>query len=443
VPTPFAYSGNTSTGIASAIETGVRSGELAPGDQLPAVRTLAVQLSVSPGTVAAAYRMLRQRGVVETGGRRGTQVRAAPALTTARLNLRLPVPAGARDLSTGSPDGRLLPDFGPHLRRLAPKPVLYSAGVSPIEPLEKMARERLAADGIDPPGLAVTSGALDGIERVLAVHLRPGDHVAVEDPCWANLLDLLASMGLTAEPVRVDDDGPVPDSVAAAIARGARALVVTTRGQNPVGGSTSAARAKVLRALLAEYPAMVVIDDDHLGDLASTEFHPVAGSTVHWALTQSASKAYGPDLRCAVLTGDEQTISRVNGRHGMAARWVSTLLQSLLVSLWSDPEVETLVKHARQSYDERRDTLIETLADRGVGAHGKSGLNVWIPVPDETSVSARLLDAGWVVAPGRMYRIASEPAIRITISSLELAELAGLSEAVAAALYPQARSYAV
>ncbi|WP_313885940.1 GntR family transcriptional regulator [Fodinicola feengrottensis] len=102
MPTPFAFSGSTSTGIASAIEAGVRSGELAPGDQLPAVRTLAVHLTVSPGTVAAAYRMLRQRGVVETGGRRGTQVRAAPTVT-ARLNLRLPVrsapatcPAAAR-----------------------------------------------------------------------------------------------------------------------------------------------------------------------------------------------------------------------------------------------------------------------------------------------------------------------------------------------------------
>lgn len=443
MPTLFVYSGSTSTGIATAIEAGVRSGALAPGDQLPAVRTLAIELGVSPGTVAAAYRMLRQRGVVETGGRRGTQVRAAPAMTTARLNLRLPVPAGARDVSTGSPDPALLPDLGPHLRRLSPTPVLYSAGVSPIESLEKLARGRLAVHGIDPPGLAVTSGALDGIERVLSVHLRPGDRVAVEDPCWANLLDLLASMGLNAEPVRVDDDGPLPDSVEAAIARGARALVVTTRAQNPVGGSTSAERATVLRALLADHPAVVVIDDDHIGDLASTEFHPVAGTTMHWALTQSASKAYGPDLRCAVMTGDEQTISRVEGRHGLAARWVSTLLQSLLVSLWSDPDVETLVQHARLSYDERRNSLVETLADRGVGARGKSGLNVWIPVPDETSVCARLLDAGWVVAPGRMYRIASEPAIRITISSLAPADLGGLADAVAAALNPRARSYAV
>ncbi len=63
---------------------------------------------MNANTVAAAYRLLRDRGAVETAGRRGTRVRHRPA-TTPRSLLGLDVPAGARDLSTGNPDPALLP----------------------------------------------------------------------------------------------------------------------------------------------------------------------------------------------------------------------------------------------------------------------------------------------------------------------------------------------
>src|SRR6185437_14184850 len=95
-------------------------------------------------------------------------------------------------------------------------PVLY--GDPALSPeLAEYARTSLTADGVPAGHIAVTAGALDGIERVLAAHLRPGDRVAVEDPGWANLLDLLAALGVSAEPVRVDDDGPLTADVARAL----------------------------------------------------------------------------------------------------------------------------------------------------------------------------------------------------------------------------------
>ncbi|WP_369689116.1 aminotransferase class I/II-fold pyridoxal phosphate-dependent enzyme, partial [Mycobacterium avium] len=104
--------------------------------------------------------------------------------------------------------------------------VLYGEpAISPA--LGQYARAALSADGVPADHLALTSGALDGIERALTAHLRPGDRVAVEDPGWANLLDLLAALGFSADPVRVDDDGPLPEDLARALGRGARALVLT------------------------------------------------------------------------------------------------------------------------------------------------------------------------------------------------------------------------
>ena len=62
------------TQIAEQIKRLIISGELQPGQQLPTVRQLAVDLSVNPNTVARAYVMLDQEGVISTQQGRGTFV---------------------------------------------------------------------------------------------------------------------------------------------------------------------------------------------------------------------------------------------------------------------------------------------------------------------------------------------------------------------------------
>jgi DNA-binding transcriptional MocR family regulator len=431
----YSIAGTTSNAIARSIESGVRSGDLATGEALPPVRALAGQLEVSPGTVADAYRTLRQRGIVATDGRRGTRVRGVPSVGR-RSEARLPVPTGAVDVSAGNPDPRLLPSFGPHLRTLAPRPVVYGM-VGIVPELADLARRRFATDGVPAEAITVTSGCLDAVERILTVHLSPGDTVAVEDPGWSSLLDLLAAMNLRPVPVSVDDDGPDPRAVESAIRQGARALVVTCRAQNPLGASVGKQRAGELRTVLSRHPDTLVVEDDYAAELAAEPLHPLAGASDRWAFVRSTSKPFGPDLRCALVAGDEETIGRVEGRQWLTARWVSTVLQSLVVALWRDRKVDAAVARAGRRYDERRSVLLAALAARGVRAHGRSGLNCWIPVEDETSACARLLEAGWVVAPGRMYRQASPPGIRITSSTLEQRrQVDSLADAVAAALAP-------
>ncbi|GAA3741636.1 aminotransferase class I/II-fold pyridoxal phosphate-dependent enzyme [Micromonospora maritima] len=420
------------------MESGIRAGALAPGDALPAVRTLAGELGVSPATVAKAYQELRQRGLVATAGRHGTRVRPRPPVATRRSALAPPPRPGTRNLSAGHPDPRLLPPLGPHLAALAAEvgPPSGYASAAVLPELAAVARDRFSVDGVPAAELTVTGGALDGIERLLAAHLRPGDAVAVEDPGWANLLDLVAALGLRTVGVPVDDEGPTEPGVRAALAAGVRALVVTSRAQNPTGAAVSAERAAALRTLLAGRADLLLIEDDHAAELARVPLHPLAGATPTWAFVRSVSKPYGPDLRLAVLAGDEATVARVAGRAQVGAGWVSTVLQRLVLSLWRDPATADLVRRAADSYDRRRDGLVAALATRGVAAHGRTGINVWVPVPDETAAVTALRDAGWSVAPGGLYRIAAAPAVRVTVSSLDDADLPALADALGRAAHP-------
>ena len=441
MPVQYTIAGAGAESIAANVEEAISGGALAPGDALPPIRELAGRLGVNANTVAAAYRLLRDRGAVETAGRRGTRVRHRPA-TTPRSLLGLDVPAGARDLSTGNPDPALLPIADARFpQAVAGAPLLY--GQPPMSPeLIDHARATLAADGVPTEHLAVTSGALDGIERALSAHLRPGDRVIVEDPAWANLLDLLAALGLSAEPVRVDDDGPLVGDMARALGRGARALIVTTRAQNPTGAALSADRASALAGLLAGRPDdLLLVEDDHCAGISGAPLHTLAGSTRHWAFVRSASKAYGPDLRLAVMAGDRRTVERVHGRLRLGPGWVSHLLQNLAVSLWSDDDATRLIGQAEAQYTGNRTRLCAALAERGLRAHGRSGLNVWIPVPDETVAITRLLTAGWAAAPGTRFRIRTAPGIRITVADLTESEIDPLADAVAEAVLSTGRRY--
>ena len=60
--------------IIAQVQEGVATGKLSPGDRLPAVRQLADELDIAPGTVARAYSDLESRGVVITEGARGTRI---------------------------------------------------------------------------------------------------------------------------------------------------------------------------------------------------------------------------------------------------------------------------------------------------------------------------------------------------------------------------------
>src|SRR3984957_18821584 len=150
--------------LVQSVERAVAEGGMLPGERLPSVRRLAVQVGLSPVTVASALAELRRRGVVVTEARRGTRIGERPPIGSARAPQVAPAATTLRQRLSGEP--ATLPE------------------------LAELASALFAADGIVGARPCVLSGALDAIERVLDAHLRAGDRVAVESPGYAALFDL-------------------------------------------------------------------------------------------------------------------------------------------------------------------------------------------------------------------------------------------------------------
>ena len=426
--------GTTAVKIAASAESAVAGGRFAGGERLPSVRALAQHLGVSPATVAAAYRILQERGIAFGEGRRGTIIRhASPAAPPAPALL----PPEVRDLASGNPARELLPDLAPFLRKLDGRPRLYRDDLNDPE-LVTLARKQFTADGVPAGPVAVVSGALDGIERVLREQLRPGDRVLVEDPGFTGVVDLLHALSLVPVPVAVDDEGLLPSAIQRAGT--AEAIIVTPRAQNPTGAAITERRGRQLRTILRQRPDLLVIEDDHAGPIAGAPYVTlVEASRARWAVVLSVSKSLGPDLRLAIMAGDARTIARVEGRQTLGIRWVSHILQGLVVALWQDKRVQKQLARAERTYTHRRVALLDALHAHGIEAHGKSGLNVWIPLTEESAVVQALFQRRWAVAAGERYRIKAPPAIRVTITSLDVDDAPAFAADLAEVLRPAQR----
>ena len=65
--------------VVERIKERLASGQLQPGDQLPTVRSLALELRVNFNTIARAYRIMDESGIISTQQGRGTYILEMPS----------------------------------------------------------------------------------------------------------------------------------------------------------------------------------------------------------------------------------------------------------------------------------------------------------------------------------------------------------------------------
>ncbi|MEI4470493.1 aminotransferase-like domain-containing protein [Frigidibacter sp. MR17.24] len=242
------YDGPKYLALARALRDAVRDGALGEGEKLPPVRELAWRIGVTPGTVARAYTIGTDEGLLEAAVGRGTFVAArAPRLGPSQsLHIERPEPLPGRDLpvdlrSPQLPDvgqgaaltdamGRVAGTLGadwleyPSLRRDLP---LRAAIVA------WMAGRDLGP--LDADDIVCSHGGQSAINIVLQCCLR-GDRPVLmgEELAYPGFRHAARLNRAEMVPVALDANGIRPDALDQACRRqGGRILFVTPEAQNP------------------------------------------------------------------------------------------------------------------------------------------------------------------------------------------------------------------
>ncbi|NNN36872.1 PLP-dependent aminotransferase family protein [Streptomyces sp. S3(2020)] len=208
--------------IADRLADDIAAGRLKPGERLPPQRQFARRRGIAGSTAGRVYGELVRRGLVVGEVGRGTFVRAAPAgpagralteqATRAPVNMELnyPTAPGQSEL--------LAPVLEPLLRPDVLAEALLPAAATGTAAAREAAAALLASPGWhpDPDRLLFTGNVRQAIAATLASLVRPGGRVGVESLTYPLVKEIAARLGITLVPLAVDEDGPLPQAIAAA-----------------------------------------------------------------------------------------------------------------------------------------------------------------------------------------------------------------------------------
>ncbi len=251
--------------ILAALERAIRDGGLKAGERLPPQRTLARTLGVSVGTITRAYEEADRRGLTLGHVGRGTYIARGQDIEGARpagpmVDLSINVPpmvAAERLLMEAWGKVRRRPEFAkalnygpveclPQHRQLMSNWLTHTAGVDPI----------------DPSRIVITNGAQGAMDLAFSTLCKAGNVILAEELTFSGMKAIADYRGYRLAPVLMDEEGILPDALAAAAqSTGARVLYTMPALQNPTARILSLARRKELIDV-ARRLNLVFVEDD-------------------------------------------------------------------------------------------------------------------------------------------------------------------------------------
>jgi GntR family transcriptional regulator/MocR family aminotransferase len=370
--------------IAARLRAAITGGHILPGARLPSVRALAVQLSVAPGTVDAAYALLANEGAIRTGA-------SARAVVSGAAGTRIEVPehtpfmfpaAAAAERAAPLPLQMGLPALDDFPARAWSKLTVNAARtllpnqLADADPcgLPELRREiaaylaRTRGVACAPEQVLITAGYQGALALVRAVLVKAGDPVWIEDPAYPPARQALEASGARVVPVRVDQDGMRVAAAKLAAPR-ARLAVVTPTHQYPTGAALSLPRRMELLAWAAEADARVLEDDyDSEFRYAGRPLPALKsldrGQRVLYA--GSFSKVLFPALRLGYLVVPPELAAAFVRAARLLTAGQPPLEQRVVAAFMASGQFARHIKRMRALYAERRQALAAALEAGGV-----------------------------------------------------------------------------
>lgn len=417
--------------IADVLALDIASGRLAPGERLPPLREFAFKRGIAPSTAERVYAELRRRGLTTGEVGRGTFVRSNFSTSTSGIvdpnQLRV-------DLEVIFP---VLPDqdaiLRPGIERAMRKDTFREA-MFPISARATLQAREIAARFLSRRNWPVTEAQIvfagngrQGIAAALAALAAPGDQIGVEPITYPVIKGIASRLGLKLVPVPVDDNGIIPEKLAATCrANKIRALYLQPTLHNPLGTTLSKARREHLANVLSDI-AVVAIEDAIYGFL--TDDAPLAHfAPDHVVHVDSLSKRIAPGLSLGLIVAPARLVEPIADA-ARAGGWAAPGF-SLAVGLqWlADGTAVSLAGAKRKDASERQALAARALKDFSLRRDPRA-YHLWLELPEHwraDSFCAAALQEGISVTPASAFCIApgrAPNAIRIALASPPLDEL--------------------
>ncbi|MFF2024657.1 PLP-dependent aminotransferase family protein [Streptomyces sp. NPDC058171] len=361
--------------LADGVRLLVLEGRVPVGARLPAERELALALSVSRTTVAAAYEELRNEGFLES--RRGagswTSVPAGNPFPARGLEPLPPEALGSMiDLGCAAlpaPEPWLTRAVHGALEELPPYAHTHGDYPAGLPALREMIAARYTARGIPtmPEQIMVTTGAMGATDAICHLFAGRGERIAVESPSYANILQLMREAGARLVPVAMAErlGGWDLDRWRQVLRDAApRLAYVVADFHNPTGALigedqrralVEAARAAGTVLIVDETMSEVALEPDLTMPRPVCGFDP-AGSTV--ITVGSASKAFWAGMRIGWVRAAPDVIRSLVAARAFADLGTPVLEQLAVNWLLRGGGWEEAVALRRAQARENRDALV-------------------------------------------------------------------------------------